>query len=156
MKRKLLIMALTCVLCVFLCFGGCENVSSNSSETNEKTVVVTISYPEYENSFTATGKFVTAQDVLNALVQNDEGFTFTASNGDYGLFITEVCGYTVSGNEFWGIYTDTIKTDDKGLPNVYEEYTTVIGDKTFYSCASGVSGQPVFDGENLLLVVGSY
>jgi hypothetical protein len=155
MKHIFKKIALICVLALVLCFGACEPVGNSGEEAKEISVSLTVSYTGYEKTFNASGKFATVEDVMQFLAQGEE-FTFTASEGDYGSFITEVCGYAVSGNEFWGIYTDTITNDSNGLPNVFEEYTTVVGGKTYYSCTQGVSGQKVYNGENVLLIVGSF
>jgi len=157
MKQIFKKVALMCVLALVLCFGACEPVDNGGEEKTEISVALTVSYTGYEKTFDATGEFATVEDVMKFLAQGEE-FTFTASNGEYGLFVSEVCGYTAdaSKNEFWGIYTDTITKDNKGLANVFEEYTTTLGGKTFYSCAEGVSGQKVYNGENVLLLLSSY
>ena len=155
MKRFGKIVAILCVLgCLFALFA-CEPVD-NGNQNENITVGILVSAEGLDKSFSVTGSFGTVEDVMVALAAENEEFTYVASNSEYGLFVSAVCGYEVSGNEFWGLYTDTIREDNRGLLNVFEEYTLEYLGKTYYSCAQGVSGQGVGDGETVLFTVGSF
>ena len=151
MKKFISVLALLCVLGAFLCFGGCDNV-----ENSQMSVSVKVALPTAVFDYSVSGEFATVEDVLNALKEGDNSFTYEASQTEHGSFLTSVCGYAASGNEFWGIYTDTVRKDSFGLLNVLEEFTFNVGETVYYSCASGISTQAVGDGETIVLAVSTF
>ena len=151
MKQLLKKMAITLVLAALcLCFASCEDIPAPT----EKTVNVYVSAGEQTFEFTLTADVSTIEDVVVELAKENENFTYVAPDGDYGLFITEMCGFAVTGSQWWGVNTDTIKTDaDGNATNVFVEYTTEYKGKTYYSTATGISSYVVTDGETILFVL---
>ncbi len=151
MKQLLKKMAITLVLAALcLCFASCEDIPAPT----EKTVNVYVSAGEQSFEFTLTADVSTAEDVMVKLAESDENFTYVASDGDYGLFITEICGVVAVDAQWWGVNTDTVKTDaDGNATNVFVEYTAEYEGKTYYSTATGVSDYVVADGETILFVL---
>lgn len=150
MKRFSKIMAIICVLAIFLCVGACNGLVAEG-----KTVHFKVVFDGTEKSFVVTDEIATVEDAMKALSSLDGGFSYGEENGAYGAFIVSVCGRTADSNaaEWWGVYTDTLTVDGNGVPNAYEEYTYEHGGKTYYSAAAGISSQAVSDGETILLVL---
>ena len=153
MKKLIGIMALVLALSFSLALFGCEVVVH---EESEKKVSVIVVVDETEKTYEATGRFANVYDVLTELctVYAEEYFSFSTTSSSYGAFITEINGYKQdeAAYKYWVYYTDSPREED-GVVNYYEEYSYELGEVTFYSCLSSISGQKVKDGETFLFTL---
>ena len=154
MKQKLKNGLLTCVLGLVFIFSAC----TVQVEKGIKTVGVNVLIGDNLVEYSIRENVGTAEDVLNALKEKDQTFSYGATQSEYGLMLDSVLGKTAdaSKGEYWVVYTSDFRTDDKGVPNAYIEYTYEHEGITYYSCALGLSSYEVKEGETLLFMIITY
>lgn len=148
MKKKLSILSLLLVLALALCaFAACGKGTAKVTVLKSEGEVLVIRADETKTD-------VSFGDVLLDLKESGK-IQFEASNGDYGLFITSVNGRTVTGNEFWAVYTTLTEYD--GVTYANEDYGTyTYGEAVCPSASVGVDYLPMIEGNLYILVLSTF
>lgn len=80
-------------------FAGCSQTSGGNGD--KKTVTVTVTH---KDGSTKDFTYETTEEMLGAVLQNEK--LIEGDNGQYGLFVTTVDGYTAdSGSQEWWCLT---------------------------------------------------
>ena len=164
--KKLLIALFTIVLMtgLFACnqTGGTVNPSANP--TNYETITVILDMTAYDDIITVdnnttdyTGKIKTftvesngtLEDTLNELAA-DKKLTFSGDSSIAGLMITKIDNITLSGNQFFALYTNDTDNSDTAW-GTYQVFGKTLG-----SALVGVSSLNIKDDCLYVICISSF
>lgn len=145
--KKLAVVFLTAVLSVAaFALSSCDNeteVGAVLVESNQSLVVI---------QATATGGSV--EDAIKKF-KNEGDLDYDGTTDEYGLYVASVNGYTVTGNEYWAVYTSL--GEYNGV--AYSDLSWGSYEYDGVNCASasyGVTYLPLVEGEIYILAISTY
>lgn len=149
MLKKIISVSVVCIAVMFFAAACAKNADGVAElvETGDKTVVIRA---------LKTDTSVSLADAMQSLKEEGK-LDFTAQDGDYGLQILSVNGYTPDAgkNEFFAVYTTLGEYEGTAYSDEtwgFFEY----GGKRLNSAAYGVSGLPMVEGELYIITVSTY
>ncbi len=145
-----LVSLLTLLALIVCCFVACTP-DKEPTPKNMTLVVTTDPYTVYTVDLNKLEEGCTVLDVFAYLAAN-EGFTYTAEDGQYGAFLTKVLTLEQSEdyNPYISLYT-SIESDGTA------EYGTVVYEgTTLYAASVGVSTMTVAEGCTIYVTLISY
>ena len=148
MKKKLSIVSILLVLVLALCaFAACDKGTAKATVLESEGEVLVIRADETKES-------VSFGDVLLDLKEAGK-IKFEAETTEYGLSPTSVNGHTLTGNEYWAVYTSL--AEYKGIEYSSTEYGSYThGEKVCGYANYGVSGLPIVEGNLYILVLETF